>query len=339
MIKTMKKILFTLVALATFAACQHDEIYEPIEFNVLLDEANTYRVGEAVKFNFEGNADYILFFSGEAGHEYRYRERTQVDMEDIEQCEFTLQLNGRSGTPCMSGYVTNTFEGLTAEDEAMDYATISSMLTPEGDLEGWQKLDVQDSEKIGEWMNTVVDVTELSSNLAIALHWNPTSFEKSQRAYWLSANVKVQLKGREPNIITSKVLNFTPFSMADGMDGSRYILTTESNVAGTARYTGNTGNNTNELHLVGSSAYNPENANTLPYCIDAWLMSEPMALNLVSPDEGVSIKTLTATMDSYSHTFTKAGTYTVTFVATSGNYIDISREVKEVTVTIIDPIE
>lgn len=331
----MKKIVFALAALVGLAACEHEKIYEPIEFNVLLDAENTYRVGDPVKFNFEGNADYILFYSGEVGHEYQYRDRTTVDREDIEKCELTIQLNGRSGAPCMVGYVTNSFSGLNTQDEEADYATISSMLTPEKDLQGWERIELNDNATVGVWETTTIDVTHLCDNLSIALHWNPESRDKSQRAYWTSVNVAVQLKGREPNVISSKVLNFTPFSMAEDMVGSRYILTSESSVPGTMRYTGNVGLNTNEMHLVGSSAYNPDNAATLPYCIDAWVMSEPMALNLISPDEGVSIKTLTATLPSYTHTFNEPGTYTVTFVATAGNYLDSSREVKEMVVNII----
>ena len=73
--------------------------------------------------------------------------------------------------------------------------------------------------------------------------------------------------------------------MNDERAGSRYILTTESNVNGTMRYTGNTGRNVSEFVLTGSNKYDPSNDKTLPYAIDAWIVSTPMALNQVTPDE------------------------------------------------------
>ena len=150
----MKKYFILLLAALAVTACDHDEIYEEIDFQVQLSPANTYRAGEPVQFLFGGNADYIVFYSGETGHEYRFRNRTQVAPEDIESCELVVQLNGRSGTPCMSAYVTDAFDGLTATDEAADLAAISGMLTEEKDLNGWTKLDLNDPEKNTEWATT-----------------------------------------------------------------------------------------------------------------------------------------------------------------------------------------
>lgn len=335
----MKKYLSLLLAALAATACDHDEIYEKIDFQATLSPSNTYLAGEPVEFLLGGNADYLVFYSGETGHEYRFRNRTQVAPEDIENCELVLQLNGRNGTPCMTAYVTDGFAGLNGADEEADLAAINGMLTEEKDLAGWTKLDLNDPEKNTEWATTQLDVTDLSNNFCVALHWNPKSIETSQRAYWVNVGVNVQFKGYEPRRLDSRTLDLSAFSMNDEKAGARYILTTENGVNGSMRYTGNSGLNTSEFVLTGSNKYDPSNEKTLPYAIDTWIISTPMALNLTKPDEGVSIKTLSETLNSYSYTFEKAGTYTVTFVATSGNYIDQSRDVKEFTVTIIDPLQ
>lgn len=335
----MKKYLSLLLVALAATACDHDEIYEKIDFQVTLSPTNTYMVGEPVQFLLGGNADYLLFYSGETGYEYRFRNRTQVAPEDIENCELVLQLNGRSGTPCMSAYVTDTFAGLDGANEAADLATLNGLLTEEKDLAGWQKIELNDPVKNTEWATTQVDVTDLSSNFCLALHWNPQSIETSQRAYWASISLNVQFKGYEARTLNSRAIGMYPFSMNDETAGARYILTTESSVNGTMRYTGNSGMNTAEFVLTGSNKYDPTNEKTLPYAIDTWIISSPMALNSTSPDECLSIKTLSESLNSYSYTFEKAGTYTVTFVATSGNYIDQSSMVKEFTITIIDPLQ
>lgn len=343
--KTMKKYSILLLALAALTACEHPSIYEPIEFQVLLSPENTYRVGDPVTFEFTGNPDYILFYSGETGHEYQYRNRTSVDPNDIESCELTLQLNARSGSEaCVSAYITNQFGGLNGADETADKALIESLIDEQGDLVGWQKLEVVDSKEQQKWQTTIQDITLLADNFSLALRWHPSSTETSQRSYWVSSQVKVRFKGYDTQYLNSKALNYIPFEMspeAEGVTktGSRYVLTTESSVAGTVRYHPNkTGLNSEEMIMTGSGKYDANNAKTLPYVIDTYLFTTPMALNLIEPDTGVSIKSLNGKLAPYQHTFTEPGTYTVTFVGTTGNYLDTSREVKEFTITIIEPL-
>jgi len=340
--KTMKKYISLLLAAAALTACDHDEIYEPIDFQATLAPTNTYLVGEPVQFLFSGNADYILFYSGETGREYRYRNRYQVDAEDIESCELSLQLSARMGSlPSMTAYVTNTFAGLNGADEAADLAAINALLTEEKDLQGWKKLEVNDTAPVGSWSDPVkADVTDLADNFCVALHWDGQTIESSQRGYWVSMYATVKFKGYDSQIISSKKLGLIPFSVADAMEGNRYTLSDKNNVPGTLYFTNNApGLRSQEFILPGSNKYDPDNEKTLPYAIDSWIVSTPMALNLIDPDQGESIKSLNESMNAYSYTFEKAGTYTVTFVATSGNYIDQSRDVKEFTVTIIDPLK
>ena len=69
----MKRINLLFILLAVFCSCEHD-IATKVDFNVTLDESNVYKVGEPIRFNFTGDVDNILFYSGEAGHEYRNRD-------------------------------------------------------------------------------------------------------------------------------------------------------------------------------------------------------------------------------------------------------------------------
>lgn len=48
----MKKYFILLLAALAVTACDHDEIYEEIDFQVQLSPANTYRAGEPVQFLF-----------------------------------------------------------------------------------------------------------------------------------------------------------------------------------------------------------------------------------------------------------------------------------------------
>ena len=88
--KIMKKCIaspFLLVALVS-ASCENPD-YVPAEYNVRLNEANSYRVGEPVRFDITGNVDNLLFYSGETGHEYKYYNRYLVAPSDIRAARST----------------------------------------------------------------------------------------------------------------------------------------------------------------------------------------------------------------------------------------------------------
>ena len=96
--KIMKKCIaspFLLVALVS-ASCENPD-YVPAEYNVRLNEANSYRVGEPVRFDITGNVDNLLFYSGETGHEYKYYNRYLVAPSDIRAAKFAMDIQGLYG--------------------------------------------------------------------------------------------------------------------------------------------------------------------------------------------------------------------------------------------------
>jgi hypothetical protein len=71
---------------------------EDVSFTVTPASTNVYKVGEPIVFNFTGNPDYITFFSGEEGSNYKNRFRTDIAMEDIESAEFSFAAKRQYGT-------------------------------------------------------------------------------------------------------------------------------------------------------------------------------------------------------------------------------------------------
>jgi hypothetical protein len=80
----MKKVQLygMLLCLLATVACNRDEV-EDIEFSVSIDNTATFKVNEPVTFLFDGNAEYITFYSGEAGNNYANIERTNVDIANL----------------------------------------------------------------------------------------------------------------------------------------------------------------------------------------------------------------------------------------------------------------
>ena len=121
--------LTATLALATAAAsCEHEEIYEPLEFSVQLASTNTYRTGDPVVFNFSGNADFITVWTGDTGHEYKHRNRTKVDIADIESCELEIEISQQYGTlNNLDLFAGNKFAGLNGSDAATDRPVVEAI--------------------------------------------------------------------------------------------------------------------------------------------------------------------------------------------------------------------
>ena len=66
-----------------FASCDADSV-DSIDFGVnLRNEQQEIYVGDEVTFDFDGNPDYIVFYSGEDGHKYANKDRLKVDVESM----------------------------------------------------------------------------------------------------------------------------------------------------------------------------------------------------------------------------------------------------------------
>ena len=71
------------ITVLLFSGCDQSDISAPVVFVAALDPSNVYEVGEPIRFNFTGNAENITFFSGEVGHQYRFKDRYEVPVEDV----------------------------------------------------------------------------------------------------------------------------------------------------------------------------------------------------------------------------------------------------------------
>ncbi len=70
----MKKILyivFAVLGLLFFSHCEKVETTDP-DFDATAEKAS-YQAGEEISFNVTGNADFLVFYSGESGNDYRHR--------------------------------------------------------------------------------------------------------------------------------------------------------------------------------------------------------------------------------------------------------------------------
>ncbi|MCI7515419.1 MAG: DUF5017 domain-containing protein, partial [Bacteroidales bacterium] len=266
----MKKITILGAVAALAAACTQNVVYE-IDYTVSLDKENTYMAGEPVRFNFDGLVDNIVFYSGEIGHQYKFKDRYEVPMESVKAADMNIEYQARYGEAgALEVWVSNSFEGLNGSDGAADRAAIKAMV--DGGMKGWTKLDYQEGAST-KWTSQNYDLKDYMNGFSIAFHWNPPTNTKTQRTYWINGEITLDLEGMNPSVIDFTSLDLVSVMMNEEIEDPYYK---------------NNGNGTINLNkpTTADIVMQGVGANALPYAIDGWLISKPIPLNKVSNDQG-----------------------------------------------------
>jgi hypothetical protein len=321
----MKKYVFVsaLFAALVSMSCENQD-YVKADYNVRLNETNTYRAGEPVRFDISGNVDNLLFYSGEVGHEYKYYNRYVVAPSDIRAAQFVMDIQCMYGYDALDIYLSDTFEGLSGLDAEADRNRIREMV--ENGMEGWVKCDYQDGTQ-RVWYTHEFDLKEYVDKCSIALHWHPTRTNPeteaaiSQRTYWINADLITDF-GQGANSVNIRNIEWTPVMMNSYYDADPYVI--------------NKGNGYFNFNKSGADLILQGVSNTeLDFDIDGWLISDPMPLTAVQNDQPLVIKDMQNYMTSYEYTWEKPGTYVVTFVGINTNYAGDSKLVKEFKITVL----
>lgn len=327
----MKKILILPAVFLLLCSCEHD-IAEEARFNVTLSAENTYVAGEPVVFEFEGNIDNILFYSGELGSEYQHRDRYSVPVEDVRSATLQLEYQARYGKPeAMDVWVSTEFQGLAGDNAESDRKTISDMCK---DMKGWKRIDYEEGAST-EWTEQSYMLTDSlpgKQNFSLAFHWNPKEYRDTasgkyltQRTYWINGKISFDIDEVIAMPIDLSELVFTTVMMNNEIEDP---------------YLKNSGNgsiimNSTSADLIFQGVPDKD---SLDFAIDAWAISSPIDLNSVANDQGLVIKNQQNYLEEYSYTWNTPGTYVVTFVGSNDNYIGSTSEVREITVTILENI-
>ena len=101
--KKIKYYIFFLLGAAMIASCDN-ELTEDVKMGIRVEQDGvsmqgdvvTVKAGTPVVFNFSGDPDNIMFYSGEPGAVYAHRQRTEVAPEDIESATLHFKIGTQS---------------------------------------------------------------------------------------------------------------------------------------------------------------------------------------------------------------------------------------------------
>ncbi len=336
-IKSLAYITAACGLVAIAASCEHNGIYEPLHFTVRLAASNTYRTGDPVVFEIGGNADYITLYDGSVGHEYRYKERSEVALEDIESCELEIEIRQQYGSSIpeesnLDLLVGKNFGGLNGSNAEVDRPIVEAIAA--NNASDWDKLPYT-SNRLFKFESYKYDVTQYASNFALGLHLYQQP-NTNMRSYQINIpKLTVKFKGYDPQVYTYSSFSFISFSLATLHTSNPYIHNASGN--GNLKFQGQSGSNTSaQIVFQGFNA----GAAGMPSPVAQWAFTQPMSLNRIAPDTGINIKGVADDLNTYSAKYTKPGSYTATFVVSNGNYQGHSAtQVHEVKFTIVDPVD
>lgn len=304
-------ISFTaLLVLFVLQSCEKKEII-PLNFEVHSDK-NSYKAGEPVTFQISGNPEQLTFFSGEEGHKYAYRERTKAVPHAI-TLEFAS--NRRYGSDAQQPnslrlLVSQRFSGIYQADAITEGEWVD--ITDAFTLSGIQANDAT---------YTPSGQVDLSKLAALGFNLDPNAlvyFAFKYSGHTGSTQPRWWINLFSLNTLTTEGINLPIANLQSA--GWTSIGLQNSSVSWLLSTSG--------LRFQGGAATIASNL--------VWAVSKPLDLTSVTPDKGVALKNMSTRMNSYSYTFTRAGTYEVTFVGNNINVYGENPSVKTVNIEIIE---
>ncbi|WP_343530737.1 DUF5017 domain-containing protein [Pedobacter sp.] len=298
------KYILGLLLIPAVYACKKDAPDAPT-FNVVTSKAE-YNLADSVEFQISGYADVIGFYSGEAGKEYRYRNR-------LESNDGKMHLNIQ--TQVLYGTQANNLSLLYSTDFDNLYSVDGISKATWTDITNRFTLSTAAAGAVGTAVTSAdVDLSDL-----------PVSGKPIFFAFkWVGqASTTAALGGRTWRVPAFNLTNKTA-------SGASTIATVTS-AGWLAIDVKNTANKwtiqstTPFLYFAPNSTLNES---------EDWAVSKALFPNKVSPDLSVNVKAYTDRMKNYKYKFSKTGVYNVAFIAKNGLNGNVKEVVKELTVTI-----
>lgn len=300
-------------------ACEERNSVESVDFGVRLQgDPNALYVDEFVTFQFDGNPNYISFFSGEYGSKYANSTRNRMELDSI-GVSYTVKQN--YSEPADYGRIA-ILHVAVSEDFDNSYTAEGIAAATWTELSGTEpgQLFVPIPTE-GDLTVSNVDYTE--ANLS---QYKDKRFFFAFR-YAAGPHTKVKYNDQPRIDITNLRMNKREpdknlQSMTDLVNdwGFKPVF-----VKSTSKL----------KHTVAKASlqFQPT-ADHQKDSVEVWMVSQPIDPHAVQPDRGIAVKSINARLPEYQFAYSKPGTYTATFVATNANKWNASQTIQEVTFTV-----
>lgn len=327
--KTMKYYIMLLIWAVAAASCDPDGV-DCAKFDVTVLNGGTVTAGQNAVFLFNGNADYLTFYSGCPENNYDNRNRTEAELTALKMsCTIRQQYNDRDylNREIFFIYLSTDFSGIYTPEE-ISKAT-------------WIPISGKEYHRLPVPVPTSASPVETSGNIDLS------TFVGLEQNFYIAFLYKAPGRasipqsngsGRYTNRPRIDVSNLNMLKLT--ADGQEVNLNNAVTGWGFRPVYQQSVNNKNYQVNDNGLLFQPQKAE-----VDAttgrepdetvWMVSTLIRPKAVEPDRGTAIKSMEANLSSYAYTYKTPGTYTATFVATNANLWNGNQIVKQVTVNVI----
>lgn len=300
-------IIITLFAVS----CQkYPDVTTP-DFNVTTD-STTYEVNQPITFNFTGDADAIVFWAGDPSRNYEFRNRVIVQGGKPQFSFSSLRKFGNN-----PGVPDSTLQLMVSTDFSGNYAF--------KDVQKATWINISSRAAFSDGASSSIYTPSGPVDLSDIPHKDSLGHDSAiYIAFWYHEAQQIATK-RAWYTKDYSVENILPDSTIVNV-ASNTMLWSAVEIQDSLRQWFIYSNNA--LMWGGNSNY-PET--------EDYLISQPLFLDRVNPDLGVSVKTNPATVQT-SYLFNgypKEGTYTAVFLATNANRWQSKTVLRKIIITIV----
>ena len=324
----MKRIqiyIILFMVLSWMSSCDRNEVGD-VEFGVRLkNDITDIHVGEEVVFLFDGNVDYITFFSGEMGNNYANISRDSADLSALQlECTIAQKYTDKEyrSREVIHAYISEDFDG-NYNLENIQAAT-------------WRKISGREFNRIA------VPMTEKSTSEEVSSMVDMSQYKETP--FYVAFQYNAPKRVDVPTSNNSNLGQWTHAPRVDINPLSLIKTTVEGQVVTWNNPMLDWGFRVVYEKSMQKSNYLVEEGGLLfqplagkEYTDDdviVWMISRLIKPWEIERDRGIAIKPTSAYLSSYSHVYTKPGTYQVTFIATNANIWDTDRAIREITLTV-----
>ena len=312
--KSIKYIL-TVISLSALVlqSCEDYETVDQPDFEVTV-VTQTAKAGEPVEFVVSKAPNFLNFYSGEFEHQYKHRNRTNaegtVTMSFLNSQKWGV---GANATGTLSVWYSKDYDG-SGTSEAVNNANWTD-ITDRFNISTLYDFTLQES--------GVVDITDLADGKPIYFafkYFCDNTAERPAEWYLDELNIQMDVEGAPAplTVATESSPGFKPVDVQGVVSAWNANKWYWDSGKGLWRMRG-------QVKVDGLWVVNED-----------WLITDAINLTAVNPDEGITLKTYSTKLESFTHTYETPGTYTVTFVGNNTTVYGSKETVKEFTVTVTE---
>ncbi len=348
----INNIIILTVIITIMPSCKKTIQQRALNFDVVSKNnarqpSSNFKVGDTVNFVFSGNPDHITFYSGEIGKKYQYISRISEPSSTKDTLNFSTAMN-TAGTGSLQLLISTTYDSYTQINATDSTNIISSYPTRWTDLTSKANW-ATNATATKSGAISLGDYAATGKPVFLAFRYRTEAGVSQPK--WTISNMSVRhyLADTSYVIDSSNVFlptTFPAFAVSPGW-GTVNVLNP------VIKFVPNGGGSGNKVLSPASNASttgftitgNVNAATSVP--TESWLISGPIDLSRVLPDNGVAIKGMTSNASTtlyggsiasswanYSYIFKRPGIYNVVFLASTSTKDGQSSLIKIIRITV-----